>query len=413
MNILHINTTTNGGAALCALRIANAVSSDEVRCKVLVAVDSMNSNIISRIDPDSSFWNRNSILRRIKNMLIKLNLVHDEESMMYRLDKAYSSGCEHVYSHFPYTRYHSLANHPLVEWADVIHLHWVSGLIDYPTFFEEVNKPIVWTLHDKHPAIGLMHYCSDFFPLPSELKKIDNECRSIKTRALKGKKNIHIVAISELMVDICRRSEILKHLPITQIHNGVDTEIFKPYNKETTRMEFGIKSDATVFLFASYNLKDKNKGFDRITRALSQSIIPNKILICCGNKSSDDIICETEFPIIYMGHIKDQTTLAKLYSASDFFFNASYEETFAQTPLEAMACGTPVISTPCSGASDLIRHFNGIICDGYDIKALQIGIETAYKTIYDRGRIREYIINNYDYSIIGRQYNELYNTLLK
>ena len=97
---------------------------------------------------------------------------------------------------------------------------------------------------------------------------------------------------------------------------------------------------------------------------------------------------------------------------ADYFINASYEEAFAQTPLEAMACGTPVISTPCSGASDLIRPFNGIVCEEYDSSSLKDGIIKALSMNFDSDKIRQYIIENFDYSIIAMEYIKLYNRIL-
>lgn len=85
----------------------------------------------------------------------------------------------------------------------------------------------------------------------------------------------------------------------------------------------------------------------------------------------------------------------------DFFILASYEETFAQTPLEAMACGTPVMSTPCSGASDLIKPFNGVVCDGFDSNALAEGITKTLSTEYNSNKIRQHIIDEYEYSNIA------------
>lgn len=77
-----------------------------------------------------------------------------------------------------------------------------------------------------------------------------------------------------------------------------------------------------------------------------------------------------------------------------------------------MACGTPVISTPCSGAVDLIRPFNGGICEGYDSSALKDGILKAILQDYDSQKIRDYIIEYFDYNIIAKEYIELYIKIL-
>ena len=91
----------------------------------------------------------------------------------------------------------------------------------------------------------------------------------------------------------------------------------------------------------------------------------------------------------------------------------SFQEAFAQTPLEAMACGTPVIAFPCSGTRDLINDDNGIVCDDFTVEALEKGIEMAMKRTYDSNIIVEGLRNRFSYRQIGRQYLSLYQAILK
>ncbi len=46
--------------------------------------------------------------------------------------------------------------------------------------------------------------------------------------------------------------------------------------------------------------------------------------------------------------------LAELYSSSDLFVFASHIEGYGLPPLEAMACGTPVVTTDCRGVRDFV-----------------------------------------------------------
>ena len=267
-----------------------------------------------------------------------------------------------------------------------------------------MKKPIVWTLHDMNPAIGAMHFTSENTPIPSELFKIEEQLKRIKRKAIRQcKAPIHIVALSEKMRDIISSSEVFTGQQTSIIHNGVDTKLFKPKCSKERR--------PATFMFSSYDIWDKRKGLCRIIESLEKIDAPNKSLIVVGaNWNSKPI--SAPFPIAELGLIKDQKHLAELYSEADFFINASYEEGFAQTPLEAMACGTPVISTPCSGASDLIRPFNGVICNGYDSDAIASGIKEAMNGSYDSNLIRKHIIDNYDWNKIAHQYIDLYSKIL-
>lgn len=411
MKVLHINTSQTGGSAWCTIRINKALVKEGVDSRMLFAEgneipEGVQGAIAER---DNILWNRNWKLKKIRNQLAKFSWYMDTEKMQKQLDTVNK---HHLYLHHPLSDYKNIAHHPLVEWADIIHLHWVPDFVDYPTFFKEVNKPIVWTLHDKYPAVGVMHYSSRFYPVPDELNGFDLECRKIKREGLANATSLNLVAISELMVEECKKSDVVGGLPVTLIHNGVDTTIFQPHDKQESRKELGLITDAKIFLFSSYRINDSNKGLDRVIAALEEVDVPNKILVCIGNIPSN-FSPDASFPIIVTGGLRNQAKMAKYYSAADYFLQSSYEETFAQTPLEAMACGIPVISTPCSGASDLVRPFNGVICNDYDFKAIAAGIKEALNKQYNAEGIRQHIIDNYQYDKIAKQYIELYKTVLK
>ena len=411
MKILHINTGQSGGAAWCAIRINKALMQEGIDSRMLFAEgNAMPEGIQGAIAVrDEIFWNRNWRLKKIRNQLAKFSWYMDTEKMQKQLDTANK---QHLYLHHPLSDYKNIAHHPLVEWADIIHLHWVPDFVDYPTFFREVKKPIVWTLHDKYPTVGVMHYSSRFYPVPDELKGLDLKCRKIKREGVSKARNLNLVAISELMVEECRNSDVLGGFPVTLIHNGVDMDVFHPHKKEDCRKKLGLIADAKIFLFSSYLINDPNKGLDRVIDALEKVDVPNKMLVCIGNILTGVAVPEASFPIILTGQLKNQEKIAMYYSAADYFLQSSYEESFGQTVLEAMACGTPVVSTQCGIAPDLIRPFNGVVCNGFDSDAIAIGINEALNKQYDAEKIRQYIVENYQYDIIAKQYIELYKTIL-
>lgn len=418
IKVLHINTGAEGGAGLCARRITNALMKQGIDSRMLFAYlstsetegDSLKNVKYAIAQRDKEFWYSNSILGKIKHLLMRMPWYMDEEKMKKIIEE---KNIEHLYLHQPYSSYKNISHHPLIEWADIIHLHWVSEFVDYPTFFKDVKKPIVWTLHDMYPAIGIMHFESHHTVRPHALDEIDSMCRKIKRYSVKQAQQISFVAISDKMEGIIKMSEVLKGFPVTKIHNGVDTSIFRPIDTKK-RLFKNINSDTVVFLFSSCDINDNRKGINRVIKALEGIKLEGdkKVVMIAIGKVHEENKPIADFPIHFAGLINEQTELSRLYSTADFFINASFEEAFAQTPLEAMACGTPVISTPCSGASDLIRPFNGVICQGYDSEALKEGILKAISTNYDSKTIRDYIIENFDYSKIAKQYIELYNSIL-
>jgi glycosyltransferase involved in cell wall biosynthesis len=206
-----------------------------------------------------------------------------------------------------------------------------------------------------------------------------------------------------MMCEILKNSEVTQGFPCRMIHNGVDVRLF-----DRRRM---FSPDVTTFLFSSYGIHDERKGLCRIVEAL-ECLGANDIqLWCLGYNFEGKALPKVSFPIKHLGNIVDPELLSMIYSSADFFINASYEEAFAQTPLESMACGTPVISTPCSGAKDLIRDFNGVVCKGFSTSDLQEGIQTALSRRYDHGEIRKYIVENFSSEKIAKRYIEVYSEI--
>lgn len=410
MKVLHINTGQVGGAALCAIRISQHLLREGVDSRMLIAESkTLPQGIKGAIaEQDKHYYEKSHIFYKIIVSFKRHFPFCMTKEKLGRL--AYEANVEKLSIHIPLTNYTDICHHPLVEWADVIHLHWVAGFIDYPSFFKNVKKPIVWTLHDKYPAVGIMHFDSDFFPVPKTLRGIDRTCKKIKRKALTYAYNLNVVAISELMVDICNNSDVLKDFPVTLIHNGVDTNVFKPYDKQKMRKSLNLPATAKIFLFSACDLYDSNKGLLRAIEALEKVDAPNKMLVCIGYP--DKTPPDASFPIVQEGIINSQSMIAQYYSASDFFLQCSYEESFSQTLLEAMACGTPVVSTRSGVAPELIHPFNGILCDGFDSDAIISGIRKALSHDYDATAIRQYILNNYQYEKIAKQYINLYKSVL-
>lgn len=411
MKILHINTAQHGGAALCAIRINKALKSAGVDTKMLFAEgDGLPQDVEGAIAcKDHKTWQSVPFVSHLFSWLqYHSPFIKNVHRLQYLVDQA---NTDHLYLHIPLSQYENIVNHPLVDWADIIHLHWVSDFVDYPSFFRKIKKPIVWTLHDKYPAVGLQHYSSEFYPVPEQLKTLDDYCRTIKRESVAHSSNLNLVAISEKMVDICNHSDVLKGFPVTVIHNGVDVDTFKKYDKEKARKELGLIPESKIFLFSGYNIHDPNKGLNRVIEALERINVPNKILVCIG--MSNMPMPDASFPIILTGLIGSQVKISKYYSAADLFIQSSYEETFSQTCLEAVACGTPVVAFPFCGAHDIINETNGIICDDFSVDALAKGITQVMGRTYHSESICEDAIQRFSYDIIAQQYMDLYKTILK
>lgn len=411
MKVLHISTSDFGGAGLCALRICQSLRDLKVDSDVLVARKSSDlpyvhlaqeSVINNYIPPKNKLVQKlQKILRRRGYCLTSLE--------KYQRTAGFMQG--KICYTFPISKY-DLAKHPLVKEADLIHLHWVANFVDYPSFFPNVDKPIVWTLHDENIGYGGFHYKKSKDEYYSKCQFLEDELHGIKQSALSlAKSNINLVAISEQMQSFCAQVPSIEKYPVTLIHNGVNANNFIPIDKNVARRIFDIPQGHVVFSFCAQSLSDSRKGLKELIQALEKIKLDNITLLCVG--SEEPPIKTSTINIVKVGVINNERLLSVFYSCADFFVMPSFEESFGQTPLEAMACGVPVVAFPCGVTKELINENNGVRCADFTVDALVEGIKTAMGRQYDEEAIRKDVIERFSYERIGRQYLDLYNRILE
>ena len=143
----------------------------------------------------------------------------------------------------------SLLTHPLIEWADIIHLHWVNHGFVKISELKKLNKSIVWTMHDMWVLTGGCHHsflCTRFTSTCGKCPMLGSSTnKDLSYWVLKNKQEtipvnrIKWIAISSWMSDLAHSSTLLKNEPVHIIFSGIDTRIFKPQDKDASRIEFG------------------------------------------------------------------------------------------------------------------------------------------------------------------------------
>ncbi|MCM8821338.1 MAG: glycosyltransferase family 4 protein [Candidatus Omnitrophica bacterium] len=212
-----------------------------------------------------------------------------------------------------------------------------------------INIPSVITLHD---VSYLTH--PEFFPISERLKMKFMMPYSIR----KAKK---IITVSEFS-----KKEILKMYKnvgekICAIYNGISDD-FKPANNaeiQQTLEKYQIRKPYILTvsnLQPRKNLKGLIDSFSRIQRKNSEFFCS---LVIVGKKLwlYDDIFTEvrnSEFKekIIITGYLENRD-LISLYSGAEMFVYVSFYEGFGFPPIEAMACGCPVITSNTSSLSEI------------------------------------------------------------
>ena len=408
MRVVHILTSFEGGAGLCASRIMKATNAMGVDVRAIIA-EGEKSEMVDVVN--SGFqWSRYWLIRKVQALLIRSNLWPKAIVVNNKIEKELKLNPQPVCFTSPVTLYTKLADHPWLKEADIVHLHWVGNFVDYKSFFRHVTKPIVWTLHDENPGLGGFHYTLWKESASNNLKLLDEKLAIIKKNAYKKTNKMTLVAISNMMTSFIKGNELLNKFSTETIHNGIDGDAFHYIAQKQAREAINIGKSKTVFLFIAFNIHEERKGLKLLIEALEVLNNPDILLLCVGNyckkpSASFDIRCE--------GFISDNYLLSLYYSAANLFVMPSFQEAFAQTPMEAMACGTPVISFPCSGAEDLICNNNGVICQDFTVNALIAGIKAAMNSNYSRDIIRKDLMSRFSSAIIAKQYYELYQKVLR
>ena len=107
--------------------------------------------------------------------------------------------------------------------------------------------------------------------------------------------------------------------------------------------------------------------------------------------------------------------MSLLYSACDVMVVPSYQESFGQTAIESMACGTPVVAFGATGLLDIIDHrVNGFLAKPYDSESLADGISwilenVDYNTLSENARNK--VVNTFDIKNIAEKYISIYNDI--
>ena len=407
LKVVHICTTLNGGAGLCASRIMEATRKLGVDARAVVAYGDKSEYV--DVVEENIQWSRYTLIKKFQKLIMLMGLWPHSRRVSQRIWKAREGEKSQTVFTSPVTAFTKLANHPWVKEADIVHLHWIGNFVDYESFFKSVRQPIVWTMHDQNPGLGGFHFQLWKDDAPTKLKKLDDELMVIKRKAYDQIGSMTLVTISSVMDEYAKSNSLLSRFPRVKIPNGVDGEAYVPIDKKTARKTLGIPDGSIVFLFVAEMIHEERKGLDKLVSAIEKTDVPSKMLICLGRYRQ---VPTASFPIRCEGHVPNSRLQSIYYSAADYYVLPSTLEAFSQSQLEAMACGSPVISFPCSGAEDLIDETNGVVCESFSIKALVNGIAQALSRHYDGKAIRQSVLSQYSYDKVGQRYLDCYIRLL-
>lgn len=405
MRVVHLATSDTGGAAKGLLNLHQSLLSIGVESSILVANKTSNIDSVFVQEPNQNLfcWSRFSLVRRLQKIARRRGKLQTiVERCNNRIEKIVVPGEKACFTS-PYSIY-DLVQHPLVQAADIVHIHWVGNYIDYPTFFSAIKKPIVWTLRDENPGLGGFHYETDKARLGEYYAEIEEEFRVLKRSILRERRNITLVALSDHMREFCASVDFLCNKDIEKIYNPVSPFDYMPIERRTAKKALQLDVDTLTISFISVSLCDHRKGLYNLLAALDCIGQPYRLL-CVGN--NDYAFTSTENITCY-GNISNEALLSLIYSASDVFVTPSEQESFGKTVIEAMLCGTPVISTKVGVAPEIIDESCGILINDSQPESIALAIKQVSNSSYDHDYIRDKAKQQFDPKKIAQKHLELY-----
>lgn len=149
------------------------------------------------------------------------------------------------------------------------------------------------------------------------------------------------------------------------IPNGVNLATFRSVDKNIARATIGISTEAKILLFAANGIRQNRwKDYRMMQESIvqvSQHFQDNKIIfIALGEEAPSEHIGRAE--VRFVPYQKDEEAVAQYYQAADVYLHAARIDTFPNTVIEALACGTPVVATAVGGIPEQIDHGkNGLL----------------------------------------------------
>ena len=307
---------------------------------------------------------------------------------------------------------------------DIIHLHNIHGsYINIELLFEFIKEnkiPTIWTLHDCWSFTGHCSYYSNVNCYKWETmcydcvqKKcypasilVDNSTNNFKHKKeiFNGVQNLTITTVSQWLKDEVSRSFLSNYI-IRVIPNGIDLSQFKPI-KSNFRKKHQL-SDKIILLGVA-SIWDDRKGlglFNELAECLEEKY---QIVLVGITEKQKRLVSSKIITIPRTNNVKE---LVKIYTASDMLLNLSKEETFGLVTLEALACGTMVITNRYTANPELVDDTCGLILNELNIWELLEGIQGLVKDPKDKKACRNKA-SLYDKKEMYDKYLNLYKEVL-
>lgn len=314
---------------------------------------------------------------------------------------------------------------------DVIHIHNIHGyFLNYQILFDFLAQstiPVVWTVHDCWLYTGHCYYysyagCNKWqtgcghcpqkkeFPaswlIDRSHQNYEDKKQAFTSLPLD---QLTIVPVSEWIREEMQHS-FFRNNQFHVIHNGINTNIFNIYNPEQVKQKYGLNGKHILLGVAS--IWSREKGFDDCIQ-MADLLHPDEMLVLVGVRPEQQKRLKKN--MLGIPRTENIHQLAELYAAADAFINPTWQDNYPTVNLEAIACGTPVVTYRTGGSIEAITDQTGFIVPQGNVKEM---LEAA-RLISQRGKTyyqqpcRTYALENFRKEDRYQDYLDLYDKLTK
>lgn len=310
---------------------------------------------------------------------------------------------------------------------DVIHLHNIHGYyLNIDIFFKwliEVKKPVVWTLHDSWPFTGhctyfdnigcerwktACHNCPKKNKYPSSYG-FDRSAKNFtqKRELFSALEKLTIVTPSQWLANLVGQS-FLNQSQTKVIYNGVDTSLFAIKSTNASLLESQGAANKRILLGVA-SIWDKRKGLEDFIK-LSRIIDKDYLIVLIGlNKKQLRHLPDN---IVGISRTENIESLVDWYNAADVFINPTWQDNFPTTNIEALACGTPVVTYKTGGSPEALDNYTGRVVEKGDVRGIWEAIQHLSQNLENfQNKCRERALQSFSDKDRYLEYIELYKQL--
>ena len=258
--------------------------------------------------------------------------------------------------------------------VDIVHGHNLHGnYFDLRILPELCRKiPLVLTLHD---AWLLSGHCAHSFDcmrwqigcgqcpdlsIPPAIKRDSTTFNWRRKQQIFAQSKLYITTPSEWLMRRAQASNLARAIQDARvIPNGVDLGIFRPSgDRNELRYRLGLSSASLIISFAANGIRNNVFKDYKTFRAAIQHLAADwsgepVIFLALGEEGAEERIGSVR--LVFVPFIESPSVLAQYLQTTDIYVHPARADTFPNSVIEALACGTPVVGSAIGGIPEQIE----------------------------------------------------------